>query len=76
MSDPLSDPFCVLYKEAAHGRPRVRLSAMYDSIELAILAAFQLLKRDAMPLQLRGADGTVIEKAQLEELLDRVQASA
>ena len=71
----MSEPFCVVYRDARQGPRGLRLSAIHESLELAILAAFQLSKQNAMLLQVRGVDGTVIEKEQLDKLLGQVAAS-
>jgi hypothetical protein len=61
--------FCVLFRVSEHSTSRQKLSSIYSSLELAVLAAFELKRRHAEPLQVRGSDGIVIEKAKLDALL-------
>jgi len=72
----MSDSFCVLYRESLQGQSRLRLSAIYDSLELALTAALNLSAKNATLLEVRGADGTVIRRPKLDSLLTRLTDSA
>jgi hypothetical protein len=64
----VSEAFCVLYKDGGDP-PSKRLSRSYASLEQAISAAREVFRRKAVPLQIRGTEGTVIEKAELEKAI-------
>ncbi|HXY57492.1 MAG TPA: hypothetical protein VEH76_02825 [Methylocystis sp.] len=66
------EAFCVLYRDFSRAPPAKRLSQSYDSLELAIGAACDVAQRNAEPMQIRGSEGTVIERAELAELIATV----
>ncbi len=65
----MPEAFCVLYKDLRHDPPAKRLSRSYDSLESAINAAFVVAQHEAEPIQIRGTDGTLMEKAELYKAL-------
>ncbi len=65
----MPEAFCVLYMDLRLSPPAKRLSRSYESIDSAINAAFVVAQHHAEPLQIRGSEGTLIEKAELYKAL-------
>jgi hypothetical protein len=65
----MSEAFCILYQDRPGAPASRKLSRSYETLELALRAAFEILRRDAEPLQIRGSEGTVVEKIELQEAL-------
>jgi len=70
------EAFCVLYRDLNRAPPARRLSQSYDSLELAIGAAYDVAQRNAEPMQIRGSEGTIIEQAELAEAIAAMAAMA
>ena len=68
------EAFCVLYRDLGRTPPVKRLSQSYGSLELAIRAACDVAQRNAEPMQIRGSEGTVIERAELAEFIAAIAA--
>ncbi len=65
----MREAFCVLYKDLRQDPPAKRLSGCFASLELAIEAACDVALTQAEPLEIRGSEGTLIEKAELQKAL-------
>ena len=70
----MSEAFCVLYRDLRRTPPAKRLSQSYSSLELAIGAACEVAEQDAEPVQIRGSEGTVIDRAELAEFIAAMAA--
>jgi hypothetical protein len=64
--------FCVLFRPADRSMSCHKLSCLYSSIELAILAALDLKRLRAEPIAIRGSDGTVVDNEKLDRFLATV----
>lgn len=71
----MEETFCILYRLHASPSSR-RLSRSYDSLDGAIAAAADLAQTSAELLQIRGSDGTIVEKAALQQALAGSLAAA
>ncbi len=65
----MSESFCVLYQDVQHRRPVKKLSMAYESLGLAINAAFNIAQREFELLEIRGSDGSHMGKADLDKAL-------
>jgi hypothetical protein len=70
----MSEAFCVIYRDLRSDPPRKKLSCSYESLEQAVVAASEFRRRMGAPMQIRGTEGTVIEKAELERAIGRLVA--
>lgn len=62
--------YCVLYRNGQAGQIVPRLSMTYDSLDLAINAAFVIEQNQLEPIEIRGSDGTLIKAPELMKAIN------
>jgi hypothetical protein len=64
----MSESFCILYQDAQR-QPAKRLSMAYGSLESALSAAYDIAQLQFEPIEIRGTEGTLIGKRELEKAI-------
>ena len=70
----MSEAFCILYRDLRRSPPAKKLSRSYASLEAAICAAHDVAQHQAELMQIRGSEGTIIHKAELDQAIANLAA--
>ena len=65
----MSEKFCIRYQDVRALRPIQKLSMAYASRDLALNAAFLIKEKDFDLLEIRGSEGSLLTKIDLEKAL-------
>ena len=61
----MNETYCVLYRNSHSGQTAAHLSMAYNSLDLAINAAFRIAEKQLEPIEIRGSDGTIMKAPEL-----------
>ena len=65
----MSETFCIRYQDIRTRRPVQKISMAYPSRDLALNAAFLIKEKDFDLLEIRGSEGSLLTKIDLEKAL-------